>query len=161
VYGVARFVAQVPIRWTDQDAYRHVNHAKAVTLLEEARVAMVFDAAAAEGVDSFLAGLLVVGLHVDYRRQVPYRADGLRVAMAVDEMRGAAFRITYEMHEGPDESDPVAVLAWTRMATFDLDAGRPRRLTPQEREFLARWDASSPSTRHPGPASVERSQERA
>ena len=42
-----RFVAQVPVRWTDQDAYRHVNNAKAVTLLEEARVALIFDEAAA------------------------------------------------------------------------------------------------------------------
>ena len=139
---MARFVAQVPVRWTDQDAYRHVNHAKAVTLLEEARVAMVFDAAAADGVDTFLTGLLVVGLHVDYRRQISYRADGLRVAMTVDEVRGAAFRISYEMHDGPAADDPVAVRAWTRMATYDLDAGRPRRLTAQEREFLARWRAA-------------------
>jgi len=136
---VARFVAQVPLRWTDQDAYRHVNHAKAVTLLEEARVAMVFGAAAAEGVDTFLTGLLVVGLQVDYRRQIPYRADGLRVTMAVDEVRGAAFRISYEMHDGPGVTDAVAVCAWTRMATYDLEAGRPRRLTPDEREFLGRW----------------------
>jgi acyl-CoA thioester hydrolase len=139
---VARFIAQVPMRWTDQDAYRHVNNAKAVTLLEEARVAMVFDAAAGEGLDTFLTGLLVVGLHVDYRRQIPYRAAALRVTMAVDEMRAAAFRISYEMHDGPAETDPVAVHAWTRMATYDLDAGHPRRLTADEREFLNRWDAS-------------------
>jgi acyl-CoA thioester hydrolase len=136
---VARFVAQVPVRWTDQDAYRHVNHAKAVTLLEEARVAMVFDAAAAAGVAGFAAGLLVVGLHVDYRRQIPYRPDGLRVTMDVAEVRAASFRISYEMHDGPAAADPVAVCAWTQMATYDLDAERPRRLTTDEREFLARW----------------------
>jgi acyl-CoA thioester hydrolase len=141
VCGVPRFVAQVPVRWTDQDAYRHVNHAKAVTLLEEARVAMIFDAAAGEGVTSFADGLLVVGLHVDYRRQIPYRSDGLRVSMAIEEVRAAAFQITYEMHDGPAESDPVAVRAWTRMATFDLAADRPRRLTPDERHFLQRWTA--------------------
>jgi acyl-CoA thioester hydrolase len=139
---VARFVAQVPVRWTDQDVYRHVNHANAVTLLEEARVAMVFDAAAAEGVDGFPAGLLVVGLHVDYRRQIPYRAGGLRVTMEVDELRAASFRICYELHDGPDATDTVAVTAWTRMATVDLDSGRPRRLTPAERGFLARWEAA-------------------
>jgi acyl-CoA thioester hydrolase len=137
--GVPRFVAQVPVRWTDQDAYRHVNHAKAVTLLEEARVAMIFDAATEEGVAGFGPGLLVVVLHVDYRRQIPYRSDGLRVSMAIEEVRAASFRITYEMHDGPAEADAVAVRAWTRMATFDLDAGRPRRLTPDEREFLDRW----------------------
>ena len=93
----------------------------------------------ADGVASFGGGLLVVGLHVDYRRQVPYRSDGLRVSMAVEEVRAASFRITYEMHDGPAEADPVAVRAWTRMATFDLEAGRPRRLTPKEGEFLDRW----------------------
>ena len=138
---MGRFVAQVPLRWTDQDVYRHVNHARAVTLLEEARVALVFDAAAAEGVDGFPAGLLVVGLHVEYRRQIPYRAGGLRVTMAVDELRAASFRIRYEMHDGPGTTDTVAVHAWTRMATYDLAAGRPRRLTPPEREFLSRWNA--------------------
>jgi acyl-CoA thioester hydrolase len=142
VCGVPRFVAQVPVRWTDQDAYRHVNNAKAVTLLEEARVALIFDAAAAEGVPGFAAGLLVVGLHVDYRRQIPYRSDGVRVTMAIEEVRAASFRITYEMHDGPDEGDAVAVLAWTRMATYDLDAGRPRRLTDEERAFLGRWTAA-------------------
>jgi acyl-CoA thioester hydrolase len=140
---VARFVVQVPMRWTDQDAYRHVNHAKAVTLLEEARVAMVFAAAAAEGVEGFGAGLLVVGLQVDYRRQIPWRSEGLRVVMGVDQVRAASFRISYEMHDGPDESDSVAVCAWTRMATYDLDAERPRRLTPDEREFLLRWSGAA------------------
>ena len=139
---MARFVAQVRVRWTDQDVYRHVNHAVAVTLLEEARVALVFDAAAAAGADGFAAGLLVVGLHVDYRRQIPYRSAPLRVAMWVDEVRAASFRISYQMHDGPDASDAVAVRAWTRMAPFDLAAQRPRRLTPVERQFLAQWDGT-------------------
>jgi acyl-CoA thioester hydrolase len=142
VCGVARFVAHIPLRWTDQDVYRHVNNARAVTLLEEARVAMVFDAAEAAGVAGFRDGLLVVGLHVDYRRQIPYRADGLRVTMQVDEVRAASFRILYEMHDGPGEADPVAVSAWTRMAAYDLVGAHPRRLTPPERDYLGRWGAS-------------------
>lgn len=139
---MSRFVAQVALRWTDQDVYRHVNHAKAVTLLEEARVAFVFDAATAAGVDGFPTGLLVVALHVEYRRQIPHRADGLRVTMEIDQLRAASFRIDYEMHDGPGATDPVAVHAWTRMATYDLTAGRPRRMTPEERAFLGRWIAA-------------------
>ena len=138
---MARFVAHVPVRWSDQDAYRHVNNARAVTLLEEARAAMIFHAAADAGVASFADGLLVVGLHVDYRRQISYRSDGLRVVMGIEEVRAASFRITYEMHDGPGAADAIAVQAWTRMATYDLDAGRPRRLTDDERKFLARWAA--------------------
>jgi acyl-CoA thioester hydrolase len=140
---VARFVAQVPLRWTDQDSYRHVNHARAVTLLEEARIGLFFDLAAEEGIDGFERGLFVVGLNVDYRRQIPYVSRLLRVALWVDEVRAASFRVLYEMHDGAQESDPVAVRAWTRMGVMDLGfdpaAGRPRRMTAEERAFLGRW----------------------
>jgi len=141
VDGVAPFVARVAVRWIDQDVFQHVNHAVAVTLLEEARVQLVFDEAAAEGVPGFAAGLLVTGLSVDYKRQISYRSRQLRVAMTVDDMRAAAFRIRYAMHDGPEEGDAVAVTAETRLAAFDLAAQRPRRLTPEEREFLGRWAA--------------------
>lgn len=136
---MARFVVQVPLRWTDQDSYRHINHARAVTLLEEARIGLFFDAAAARGVTGFVDGLLVAGLNVSYRRQIPYRSHALRVAMWVDEVRAASFRISYAMHDGPGEADPVSVVAWTRMALYDLAAQRPRRVTTAEREFLGCW----------------------
>jgi acyl-CoA thioester hydrolase len=141
VDGVAPFVAHVAVRWTDQDVFQHVNHAVAVTLLEEARIQLVFDEARAEGVRGFAEGLLVTGLSVDYKRQLAYRSRRLRVAMTVEDLRAAAFRIRYVMHDGPEEGDAVAVTAETRLATFDLAAQRPRRLTPEEREFLGRWAA--------------------
>lgn len=136
---MARFATTVPMRWTDQDAYRHLNHARAVTLLEEARIALVFDAATTEGAPGFAAGLLVTGLGVRYRRQIAYRSSPLRVVMWIDQVRAASFRIAYEMHEGAEEGDPVAISAHTDMATFDLAAQRPRRLLTEEREFLGRW----------------------
>lgn len=138
---MAPFVAHVAVRWTDQDVFRHVNHAVAVTLLEEARIQLVFGAAGDAGVPGFATGLLVTELSVDYKRQISYRSRELRVAMTVDDMRAAAFRIRYAMHDGPDDGDAVAVTADTRLAAFDLAAQRPRRLTPEEREFLGRWAA--------------------
>lgn len=130
---MACFVAQVPLRWTDQDSYRHVNHARAVTLLEEARIDLMFTASA---IPTFADGLLVAGLAVDYRKQIPYRAGTLRVAMTVRELRAASFTIDYTLHSGPSSDDPVAITASTRMALYDLEAGRPRRLSTAEREYL-------------------------
>ena len=133
------FVTRVPLRWTDQDAYHHLNHARAVTVLEEARIDLFFDRATEDGLGGFATGLLVAELNAAYRRQVTYRSVPLRVAMTVDEVRAASFRIRYQLHDGPEGDDPVAIDAWTRMAIYDLDAGRPRRLEPAERAFLARW----------------------
>ena len=135
------FVTEVPLRWTDQDAYRHLNHARAVTVLEEARIALFFGRAALDGLGGFATGLLVAELSVRYKRQVPYRPEPLRVAMTVDEVRAASFRICYQLHDGPGAADPVAIEAGTRMAIYDLAAGRPRRLAEAERAFLARWSA--------------------
>ena len=133
------FVTEVPLRWTDQDAYRHLNHARAVTVLEEARIDLFFDRAAEDGLRGFADGLLVAELNVAYRRQVAYRSAPVRITMSVDELRAASFRIRYALHDGPDGEDPVAIDAWTRMAIYDLHAGRPRRLDPTERAFLTRW----------------------
>jgi acyl-CoA thioester hydrolase len=133
---VARYVAQVPMRWTDQDSYRHLNHARAVTLLEEARIALVFDES---GLVSFSEGLLVAGLTVEYRRQVPYRAGPVRVEMSVRAIRAASFTIDYRLYD----EEWLAIEAETRMALFDLVAGRPRRLTPDERTFLQKWEEVS------------------
>ena len=48
--SVSTYDVDVPLRWSDQDPYRHVNHAKVVTLLEDARAMLLFDAAVSEGV---------------------------------------------------------------------------------------------------------------
>lgn len=133
------FVAQVPLRWADQDAYRHLNHARAVTLLEEARIALLFAHASADGVAGFAGGLLVAGLSVEYKRQVDYRSHPLRVGMTVDRVRAASFVIDYVVHDGSDENAPVAITAQTRMATFDLDAQRPRRMSESEQKWLSTW----------------------
>lgn len=74
---------------------------------------------------------------MEYKRQVNYRAGRpLRVAMTVDEVRAASFRINYEVHGGPEAGDEVAIRAWTRMALFDMDTQRPRRLSAAEKEYL-------------------------
>ena len=135
---MSAFVAMVPLRWTDQDAYRHVNHARIVTLMEEARVALAFTGAGQEGLTGFASGLLVAGLHVEYRRQLSWRPEPLRVEVTVRDLRAASFTLDYRLRDGAGAEDPVAVTAWTRMALYDLGAQRVRRLTEGERDYLKR-----------------------
>ncbi|MDQ4116312.1 MAG: thioesterase family protein [Actinomycetota bacterium] len=135
------FVTSVGLRWTDQDAYRHVNHARVVTLLEEARIDLAFTYAAREGLSRFADGLLVARLEVDYKRQIAYRPDPLRVAMTVRDLRAASFTLHYALHDGPHAADPVAVRASTGMALYDLSSGNVRRMDADERAYLQRWSA--------------------
>lgn len=136
---MSRFHVEIPLRWADLDAFRHVNHARTVTLLEEARVALVFHRGAERGVGEWSEGLLVASLTVDYKQQIPYRGQAVRVSMWTRDVRAASFLIDYELHTGPGEDDPVAVTATTKMVPFNLVGGHARRLNDAERTFLADW----------------------
>ena len=133
------FIADVRPRWSDMDAFGHVNHANTVTLLEEARVALLFGEAARQGAGGMTKGVVVARLVVDYH--APLVADGgmVRVAMTVREMRTASFTLDYEVHSGPSVDDPVAATAETMLVPYDTATGRPRRLTEEERDFLAAY----------------------
>ncbi|MFC4858243.1 acyl-CoA thioesterase [Actinophytocola glycyrrhizae] len=136
------FITEVRPRWSDMDAYGHVNHANTVTLLEEARVALLFTEAARQGADGMARGVVVARLVVEYF--VPLVADGtpVRVAMSVREMRHAAFILDYQVYSGQSD-DQVAVTAQTLLVPYDTASGRPRRLTENERDFLAAYRSGS------------------
>jgi acyl-CoA thioester hydrolase len=143
---VSRFDVRIPLRWADLDAFRHVNHARTVTLLEEARVELVFRRGAERGAGAWSDGLLVAGLEVQYKNQIPYRGQSVLVSIWAPQVHAASFLLDYRMHVGPESDDPVAVTARTQMVPFDLAAGHPRRLTDAEREFLAQWDGGVDDT---------------
>ena len=133
------FIAEVRPRWSDMDAYGHVNHANTVTLLEEARVELLFIEAARQGADGMARGMVVARLVVDYHTPLLANGNTVRVAMTVREMRHASFTLDYEVHGGPLETDPVAATAETLLVPYDTATGRPRRLSEPERDFLAAY----------------------
>ena len=144
----ATYEVTVPLRWSDQDAYRHVNHAKVVTLLEDARAVLLFEAAVREGVAAFEAGLLVAKVQVAYRRPIPWHPRGVRARMWCHEVRAASFTVGYELllPDEPDDPDDdgwdaarPAVTADTQLVPYDMASERPRRLTAEERSFLDRY----------------------
>ena len=135
------FVAEVRPRWSDMDPYGHVNHANTVTLLEEARVDLLFGEAVRHGAADMAEGVVVARLVVDYH--TPLIADGtsVRVEIAVRELRAASFTLDYTIHSGRRESDAVVATAETMLVPYDRAKARPRRLTDAERDFLAGYRA--------------------
>jgi acyl-CoA thioester hydrolase len=125
------------------DVYGHVNNAVFLTLYEEARVALMFGAAREYGVTSFEAGIVIARHEIDYLRPVDYAAaptgtaepSQVRIELWVEELRSSRFTIGYELFD----KDEVASRARSVCVPFDLAAGRPRRLTEPEREFLTPW----------------------
>jgi acyl-CoA thioester hydrolase len=116
------------MRWSDMDAYGHVNNAAYLAYLEQARVSMFFDRYDA----SFERGTVVSHHEITYLKSVVYHAEPLRIELWVDRVRAASFRVLYEVYDG----DVCAATAATTLVSFDFTTDRPRRLTPSERAVL-------------------------
>jgi acyl-CoA thioester hydrolase len=120
------------------DIFGHVNHANMVTLLEEARVPLLFGEAFREGLTELPKGLVVVRLEVNYRAPVVASGQDIRIELSMTELKFASFTIAYKVHSGPSEEDRVSVTAQTVLAPYDTTTERPRRLSDDERDFLKR-----------------------
>lgn len=128
------FVAEVALRWSDMDAFGHVNHARTITLLEEARADLLFNEAERQGLPGMADGMVVARVVIDYHSPLMYEAKSLQVRMSVRELKAASFVMDYKAF-----AQEAVCTAETLMVPYDLEAGRPRRLTDQERNFLSEW----------------------
>jgi acyl-CoA thioester hydrolase len=112
------------------DAYGHVNNVVFLRYLEEARIDFLF-----RPEKDFKQGSVVARHEIDYRRQLVHRHKPVDIELWVTEIKAASFTITYEVKD-PEQ---VYVTASTVIVPFDFQAQRPRRLTAEEREFLAEY----------------------
>lgn len=128
------FVADVALRWSDLDAFGHVNHARTITLLEEARAGLLFAEAERQRIEGMAEGMVVARLVIDYHSPLSYSSGSLQVQMSVRQLRAASFVVDYTAY-----AQEAVATAETLMVPYDLRAGRPRRLTEPERDFLAQW----------------------
>ncbi len=112
------------------DAYGHVNNVVFLRYLEEARIDFLF-----RPEKDFKQGSVVARHEIDYKRQLVHRHHPVDIELWVTEIRAASFTLTYEVKD----DDAVYVRASTVIVPFDFEAQRPRRLTPEEREFLREY----------------------
>lgn len=129
-----RYVVDVPVRWSDMDVFGHVNNARTLTLLEEARVDWLFVGAAERGTEALTRGVVVTRVRIDYRR--PIAGSGtVAVSMGVTRLGHASVTLDYVVHQ----EEQLVVTAETVLAPIDPATGAPRRFTADERAFLDRY----------------------
>jgi acyl-CoA thioester hydrolase len=127
-----RFVHHVPMRWSDMDAYRHVNNSAYLAYLEQARVAMFFHRH-----EGFTSGTVISRHEIDYLRPIVYHPEPLRVEVWIDRIGGARFTVRYEIYDRSTGHDVLTARAATTCVTYDFVTDRPRRITDAERAILA------------------------
>ena len=129
----------LPLRWADADAYGHINNALFLRYMEEARTRMFLDMLPSDEASRRQHAFVVSQSVVDYRTPLLYRADPVDVEIRVVGCRGARLELGYTIRD-PENTYAEAV---TKMAAYNLDTGRPRRISEVELKFLTRYTASS------------------
>ncbi|MFH8405043.1 acyl-CoA thioesterase [Streptomyces sp. NPDC018019] len=143
-----RHLYSCPLRWSDMDAFGHVNNAVFVRYLEEARIDFMWRLAPGEGSTSFSGGSVVARHEIDYVRPLVHRHAPVTVESWVTKIGAASMTISYEIKD----EDAVYVRASTVVVPYDFAAQRPRRITAEEKEFLREYldDAGSGTRQQEG-----------
>ena len=120
----------VQLRWSDPDSLGHVNHARALSLIEDARLAM-----GDRGPDH-RTDVILARLEVDYLRQLHYRVgERLVVRSWVSRLGTKSFTVRQELSQDGE----VAIRADVVMVQFDYVTNGTRAMTDDERAHWSRY----------------------
>jgi acyl-CoA thioester hydrolase len=141
---VTRLHVPIRLRWSDLDAYGHVNNAEMLRLLEEARIQAFWvtdESSQIEGSTAVLEGLpgsdtltLIARQEVEYLAPIPYLRAPLDVQLWLGRLGGASLEVCYEVCS-PIGAEPFVQFAKASSTIVLVDAatGKPRRITDEER----------------------------
>ena len=123
------------LRWSDVDAYGHINNAAIVGLLEQARVLALWS-----DEDPYLpplradasAWVLVASVEVKYVRPIEHRTQPIQAELRVIKVAGASFVLGYHLIQ----DGVLCVTASTTMALVDAESGAPKRIDHELKERL-------------------------
>jgi acyl-CoA thioester hydrolase len=144
-----RLHVPIKLRWSDLDAYGHVNNAEMLRLLEEARIEAFWVAddaeAAVGGSTAVLDGrpgadtlTLIARQEIEYLAPIPYLRQPLDVQLWLGRLGGASLEVCYEVW-APEGAEPRTLFsrAATTIVLVDAASQRPRRINDTER---AAWE---------------------
>lgn len=133
-----RHVYECPLRWADLDLLGHVNNVSYVDFLQEARIDMLDGLRAIRHAHN--EGIVVVRHEVEFAAPMLFRDGPVSVECWVTEIRAGAFTIAYEIvSEHPERGRVVYCRAKSQLVGFSFETDLPRRVRPDEREFLSTY----------------------
>jgi len=149
-----RLHVPIRLRWSDLDAYAHVNNAEMLRLLEEARIQAFWVNDEADGTDAGAPGAHPVGastavldgrpgaatltliarLEIEYLAPIPYLRQPIDIQLWIGKLGGASLDVCYEVR-GPAGQEPGTLYARasTTIVLVDAASERPRKINAIER----------------------------
>jgi acyl-CoA thioester hydrolase len=130
-----RYCVDVPLRWSDMDAYGHVNNVQFLRLLEDARV-IGFQEWFGQERSMLDQGVLVARHEIEYLAPLEFRHAPITVDMWATRISGASFDLAYEVRDPASVGDVLYARAETTLVLYSFADAAPRRLSEVERATL-------------------------
>ena len=127
--GGVRHVFPLRVRWSDVDAYRHVNNVKYIEYFQEARIRYLMHMH--QDGDEF-GHMAVARADVDYRRPIFFRMTPYDVHSWVSHVGRTSFTVAAEIRDG----DELLASSRVVLVGFDSTTQRAAELTPDQRARL-------------------------
>ena len=124
------------VRWDDIDAFGHVNNAKYLTYIQEARFQWSFYQYAAKNEKPTLVEMVVARAEVDYLVPIYEGGRFYELNLWVDSIGNSSFVVGYEM-VGTDGVIHAKMTSVQVMVSLETKKSRP--LSDSEREFLNKY----------------------
>lgn len=125
----------VPLRWSDMDAYGHVNNVQFLRLLEDARV-IAFEQWFGPDRSLLDEGVVVARHEIEYLAPLDFRHAPISVDIWATKVSGASFDLAYEVRDPAEIGTTLYARAETTLVAYDFATVSPRRLRPDERAVL-------------------------
>ena len=124
------------VRWGDIDAFGHVNNAKYLTYIQEARFQWSFYQYAAKNEKPSLVEMVVAKAEVDYLVPIYEGGKFYDVNLWVESIGNSSFVMGYEI---VGDNGVVHAKVKSVQVAVSMETKKSRPLTDPEREFLTQY----------------------
>ncbi len=124
---------QLHVRWSDVDAYGHVNNVMYFEYFQEARIGFLAGLSDTGDAMTRANGFVLARLVVDYKRPIVFRPRPYETHTWPTRLGRSSFDLHARIHDG----DTLLASSRAVLVAFDAASQRPRPLVGVERRALA------------------------
>ncbi|MEU9074631.1 acyl-CoA thioesterase [Kitasatospora sp. NPDC004745] len=126
-------VLSCPTRWSDVDENGHINNVRLIGYVQEGIYDLFCHHATAVRESLFSSGFIIARHEIDYLEQLHHRPEPLSVRLTVERLGRSSAHVVVNVCR-----DPLTFMrARTVVVARDRESGRSRKLSSNERRFLA------------------------
>jgi acyl-CoA thioester hydrolase len=129
-----RVITTIPVLWSDEDAFGHVNNVVFLRWCEEGRVQYLHRIPLWSDAPSSGVGPIIASVHCDYREQVRY-PDTVDIGTKVERIGTSSIRLRQTLVSRND--NVVVAEAHATLVLFDYTQQRPVRVPDDLRQRIA------------------------